>query len=250
MSNLSNIGFPVGNEDEFHDLIMKVVDLSREIVCPNGSYLVFSDVSGAELYVQAGRENSIIGINPHFSGKSRRTVFLTNEVERAESELDGAFHGWANATESEAGDYPFVFDVPDFYANGDIQLPKAYSIQLAAFTTGEFEIHESEEAYFQNQESDVKFASQSFIPSGLFNFGAEGGDQDITPPQAYGIFAGIIKDWELKTNEFTGEQFYWFLVDTLGGEVDVVADPILVAENPQNGGIINGQFWLSGKIID
>jgi hypothetical protein len=38
-------------------------------------------------------------------------------------------------------------------------------------------------------------------------------------------------------------------VDTLGGEVDVVADVKLISSEPQIGGIVSGQFWLSGKII-
>jgi len=34
----------------------------------------------------------------------------------------------------------------------------------------------------------------------------------------------------------------------LGGEIDVVADVKLILSEPQIGGIVSGQFWLSGKI--
>jgi hypothetical protein len=48
----------------------------------------------------------------------------------------------------------------------------------------------------------------------------------------------------------TGEEFYWMLVDTLGGEVDVVASTDLCESLPNPLSIIQGQFWLSGRILD
>jgi hypothetical protein len=63
------------------------------------------------------------------------------------------------------------------------------------------------------------------------------------------MFAGEIKEFELKTNALTNAEFYWFLVETLGGEIDVVSDPKWIEKEPQIGGIVSGQFWLSGKII-
>ena len=50
--------------------------------------------------------------------------------------------------------------------------------------------------------------------------------------------------------EMTGEKFYWMLVDTLGGEIDVVASTDLCDELPNPLSIVQGQFWLSGRILD
>jgi hypothetical protein len=54
----------------------------------------------------------------------------------------------------------------------------------------------------------------------------------------------------MKRNQRTKANFYWFLVETLGGEIDVVADPKLIASEPQLGGVVSGQFWLSGRLIE
>jgi hypothetical protein len=248
MSNLSDIGFPVRGEQDVNEVIMRVLENVAEIPCPRGTYYKFADASGAAIYLQGNREHELIGFNPHFEGKSRRLVSLTKAIEKESSELDGAFHAWAAPPDEsgETGEYPFVFDVPDFRVNEDLTFPRNAEIQLAAFASSEFQIFADERAFYDSQEADVKFASKSFIPSGLFN---PNETEPSRPPLAFGVFTGEIKAFELKTNKLTGENFYWFLVETLGGEVDVVADPRLIAAEPQNGGYLSGQFWLSGKLI-
>lgn len=245
MSNLSDIGFPVRGEQDVNEVIMKVLENVAEIPCPRGSYYKFSDASGAAIYLQSNAGHELIGFNPHFDGKSRRPVSLTYALEKESSELDGAFHAWANPSGAggETGDYPFIFDVPDFRVNEPTVFPHDAEIQLTAFASSEFQIYASEQDFYDSQPEEIKFAAKSFVPSGLFNL-----EQENTPPRAFGVFTGEIKEFELKTNNLTGEKFYWFLVDTLGGETDVVADPKLITIEPQTGGYLSGQFWLSGKL--
>jgi hypothetical protein len=47
--------------------------------------------------------------------------------------------------------------------------PKDQDIQLSAFAE-EIEVFDSEEDFNSSQTSELKFATQSFIPSGLFSF--------------------------------------------------------------------------------
>ncbi len=249
MSNLSDIGFPTPDEQAVNEMIMHVLELAKPIKCEQGFYLKFSDASGAEIYLQGNFDQELVGFNPHFAGKSRRKVGLTRKIERDSSELDGGFHGWANPFETDSeisGEYPFVFDVPDFRIVEIENLPFVREIQLTAFASNDFKVFASEEDYYASQEDDAKLASKSFIPSGLFL--PDANNSEIDPPRPVGIFAGEIKEYEVKTNELSGHQFYWFLVETLGGETDVVVDPKFVTEQPHIGGIISGQFWLSGKI--
>ena len=63
------------------------------------------------------------------------------------------------------------------------------------------------------------------------------------------MFTGFIKEFELLKNKLSGKKFYWFLVDTLGSRIDVVADKSLIQKKPIVNGILTGHFWLSGKII-
>lgn len=242
MSNLSDVGFPIASNEELNKLIESWLKNVTEIPCRKGSYLKFEDESGAEIYLQMNFSGELAGFNPYFKGKSRRKVFITELIERDTSELDGGFHVWANGEKADDGDYPFVFDVPDIFVN----LPTVetvHEIQLNAFATNDLGMYESEQAYFNSQPEKVKIASQSFIPIGLFR------QNEGIPPQAHGQFAGVVKHFELKTNQFTGAKFYWFLVETLGGEVDVVSDPNYVKIEPQIGAVIHGSFWLTGKVL-
>ncbi len=249
MSNLSDIGFDIQSEEDFYSLLERAYEKSTSLLTTKGTYFQFSDKSGAELWIQMSKKNELLGANPHFKGKSKRKVSITASIDRPESVLDGAFHSWADPMENdnpESGAYPFVFDVPNHKKYVGIEIPQTIEIQLSAFAQ-EFEYYESEDDFANGQEGEPKWASQSFVPSGLFNPG-EGDDPN--PPEALGIFAGIIKQTEKRKNEFTGQEFYWMLVDTLGGEIDVLAD-LRFFENsaPKVGGVVHGQFWLSGDLL-
>jgi len=252
MSNLSDIGFPTPDEQAVNEMIMHVLEHTKPIKTSRGFYLVYTDVSGAEIYLQGNSEQELIGFNPHFAGKSRRTVSLTKAIERDSSELDGGFHAWANPPEGgtgESGDYPFVFDVPDFRTIETSEFPRAVEIQLTAFASNDFKIFASEDDYQKAQESELKYASKMFVPSGLFAFDEKDGSIDLSVVRPVGMFAGEIREFELKTNSLSGENFYALLIETLGGETDVVVDPKFVPYEPQIGGIVSGQFWLSGKVV-
>ncbi|PIE47682.1 MAG: hypothetical protein CSA42_02645 [Gammaproteobacteria bacterium] len=249
MSNLSNIGFDIQNEEDFYSLVERAYEKSSRIKTKQGSYFKFSDESGAQLWIQMNSKNELIGANPHFEGKSKRKVSLTASIDRQESILDGAFHSWADPLEKdnpESDSYPFVFDVPDHKRYEEIEFPQTVEIQLSAFAQ-EFDYYESEDEFLNGQEGEPKWASQSFVPSGLFNPG-EG--EDPNSPEAFGLFAGIIRESAKRKNLFTGQEFYWMLVDTLGGEIDVIADlRYFVNSEPKKDGVVHGQFWLSGCLL-
>jgi len=121
---------------------------------------------------------------------------------------------------------------------------------LTAFASNDFVIFADEAAYDASQQSELKYAAKSFVPVGLFAFDAENESVDLSIVRPIGKFTGEIKEYELKTNELSGEKFYWFLIDTFGGEVDIVADVKLISGEPNIGGIVSGQFWLSGRITE
>ncbi|HEY8563642.1 MAG TPA: hypothetical protein VIL74_24900 [Pyrinomonadaceae bacterium] len=251
MSNLSDIGFPTPDEQSINEMIMHVLEVAKPAQNARGFYLVYTDSSGAEIYLQGNFNQELVGFNPHFAGKSRRRVGLTRAIERDSSDLDGGFHAWANPSDENvdvSGEYPFVFDVPDFRAVEIADLPRVAEIQLTAFASNDFKVYASEEDYQNAQDSELKYAPKMFVPVGLFDFNGKDWDEN-DPPRPVGKLAGEIREFELKTNELSGEKFYWLLVETHGGAVDVVVDPKYVPDEPVIGGTVSGTFWLSGKIL-
>jgi hypothetical protein len=246
-SHLSNIGFQLETEGAFEQLAFRAYDEGEAFETEEGTYVRWSPGEGVELWLQLDREDSIIGVNPHFTGGSLMRVGLTQRINRSEgSLLEGAFYAWANpeGDEPESGDYPFVFDTPDYHLHSALSLPSVVSVQLSAFAH-ELQSYESDQAYDESQPEEIKFASESFIPSGMF---APEGDS-IDPPLAYAIFAGHVLETSIITNPATDNAFIWTKVRTLGGEVDMVADPALLNGPVVKGGVVSGSFWLSGRII-
>jgi hypothetical protein len=64
------------------------------------------------------------------------------------------------------------------------------------------------------------------------------------------MFTGTVVDAERLVNEYSGGDFWHARVRTLGGEVDVVADPQAIEGELVPGGIAQGLFWLSGRLSD
>jgi hypothetical protein len=247
MSHFSDIGFPIANDTEFKLLIDSIIKNGQEINSTSGTYIHYLDISGAELVCQIDKASKMIGITPRFNGKSRRRVGLTNIIVSNSNKLSGGIYAWADpddANDPESGTYPFAFDIPDFKTINELTLPQTATIQLSAFASNSyFKIFDNDITYSQSQQGEIKYATHSFIPFGLFS------TQETIEEQAYGKFTGTIKEWELKINSKTNEKYYWLLVDTLGGEVDILADFKLIDRNPQINGIVEGEFWLSGRIL-
>jgi hypothetical protein len=248
-SHMTTLGFPVTTEKDFRHYVFEASEFGEKIEALNGSYTLWALGNGIELWVQTNLHKRILGMNPHFGGHSRMKVWLSKRITRIEqSILDGALYAWAEPQEgtSESGHYPFVFDLPDYDLHHDVQIPGIATLQLAAFAH-ELQGFESEGAYMEAQSGGMEFAVESFIPSGLFVPGPKGGARE--KPLSQAIFSGRVLVAQILTNPVTDQRFYWARVRTLGGEVDVVADPQVVRGKVVRNGIVKGTFWLSGRLV-
>lgn len=244
MSHFSDIGFNIDSEEGLNDLVQSVYKKSAPIKASNGHYSLFEDVSGAQIWMQVNKKPELIGLMPFFNGVSRRKVALHPVEDELANEMEVRFHAWSNPPSEEVmqtGDYPFLFDMPDYMSVEPLEFPRIAEIQLNAFAR-RIEHYESEEDYSSGQEKP-QFAIESFIPSGLFV-------DDLSKTEAFANVGGRILSVQKKENVQSGEDFYWLVVKTLGGEIDVLADPKFFQSEPLQGHIIRGDFWLCGRFID
>lgn len=161
--------------------------------------------------------------------------------------LDGTFLAWANppAGAATGGDYPFAFDCPDAATHLELALPAVVTAQVAAFAQ-QVSLYESACAYASSPEAEgAHGASRSFIPSGLISPAGE----PIIPPESHALIAGHVLEAAPRVNVISGAQYWWALVDTLGGTFDVVIDPALLPDQPRAGHVVSGWFWLSGRLL-
>lgn len=239
--HMMTLGFPVTTAQDFRHYVYQASEFGQRVEAKHGSYTQWVIGNGVELWVQVNLHRRIIGMNPHFSGKARMRVTLTERIPRySHSILDGAFCAWANpiVRNSASSSYPFVFDLPDYDLYDELCLPLTIYMQLTAFAY-ELKGFETEETYRLLQRDSRKWAVESFLSSGRAK----------KPAQAEAAFSGRVLDTQLITNPVTGQRFYWARVRVLGNELDVVADPQVVQGRVVKGGVVRGAFWLSGRLI-
>jgi len=247
-SHMSSIGFPVQSVDDFNVLAKRAVtQAAKTITIPGiGYYRQWSPGAGIELWVDVNQQIQILGLNPHFDGKARMRVKLVNRIiHPKDTVLEGAFYGWANPESgvTSDGDYPFSFSAPDYRLHDKVSLPSEVTVQLAAFP-GELLAFENLEAMRSSNTWMSQMAPESCIPSGTFL--PKGGI--IDPPKPEIMFCGTVQDTSQLKNPVTGLPFFWAKVRTLGGELDVVADPAAVKGTIKKKGIVGSMCWLSGRI--
>jgi hypothetical protein len=69
-SHFSTIGLPVVSAEDMNALAKRVGPLAEPVTAPGGVYFHWSDPSGAEMWLQVNANNELIGMNPHYAGRS------------------------------------------------------------------------------------------------------------------------------------------------------------------------------------
>jgi hypothetical protein len=247
-SNMSAIGFVAKTADDFSQLQRQAVQYGQVLPVDHGrgGYYIFWQVGeGIEVWVQANAQKEVVWLNPHFAGPSRATVSLLSHLTRTAVPLDGSFYGLINPNPAnpEKGQAELLFDVPDAALHGQRELayPAVRQVQLAAFAQ-RLDAFADEAAYLHAQEGGIVYAVESLVATGLY----------VRPgelPEAQVLFSGRVLATALRVNPVTGLLFVWAQVQTLGGQVDVVADPAVVQGVVRPGGVVSGAFWLSGRVL-
>jgi hypothetical protein len=252
-SQFSSIGFAVSSGEDLAALASQVADKAERIVTGQGEYLRWAPASGEQLWLQITSKGDAMGMNPHFEGRSAMRIAVEARVARpAQTPLDGAFLAWANppvdasglARAESGGDYPFAFDCPDAARHLALPLPVVLTAQMAAFAQ-QVSVYESAAAYASSPDAQGgSGSSRSVIPSGLISPAGE----PVIPPESHALIAGDVLDAAPRVNTITGAPYWWALLDTVGGTLDVVIDPALLPEPPRAGNVLAGWFWLSGRL--
>ena len=227
------------------ELAQRALREGSPLACDQGFYVRWPMGGSTELWVSlagSGASAQFVDVNPHVEAavgmRVQITACLPAETKKG---MGGLVVGWADPQPGgpNRGAYPFVFDAPDF---GLLKLEPDQTVEvgLAGFAR-------SVEVYADDGESGLpmgalKMAPESFLPSGLFV--ADG----RPTPRAEARLSGHVLAVELRRNDITGLDFWWARVRTLGGEVELVADPSTVKGTAEVGSIVGGDVWLSGRV--
>ena len=241
MSHLSDIGFPFIQTEDLLTFVQSVVNAGEALPTPRGYYIFWSPGAGVELWIRADPKRNLVGCGLHFTGSSRMRVGMTQTFRHPERPMDGSCYAWADPQGDNpySGLYPFAAEMPDFdLVEERVLLLPVVTVQIAAFAR-EPRCFRSEGEFIAAQPEGSRLAAETFTPTW------QHGDDPV--PEAH--ITGRIQQVELLTNPATGRTFYALGVRTLGGTVDVVADPELMKGRPVVNGIVQGTFWLSARIL-
>jgi hypothetical protein len=146
-----------------------------------------------------------------------------------------------------------VFDAVDFAAREGGPWPAVRRVRIAGFGQ-EITVFASEDDYLAASAArpEPRLAAKSFISIGLFAAEAGGPPEPSAPqaPSSNALLTGRIASHRRFTNEATGRDFDWFLVESLDATFDVVADPEIVKGRIVPGGIVEATCWLFGRFLD
>lgn len=247
-THFSTIGFQLNNPEDFPALAKHIAGSSEALPCPGGTYLHWRGDCGAELWVQVDPQGRFLDIQPHFSAMATMRIGLIQRLARpTDRPLDGAWQGWADPLDDENpsnGRFELTFEAPDFQLHHELELPVVASVQVAAFAHS-ITVFNSEDAFRASPQASGRLEPQSFIPSPQrVRLGGE-----TEPITAEALVCGHLLQVRRLINDLTGLPFYWLLIETLGGRIDLLVDPELLSEEPAVGGIVMTVCWLSGRVL-
>lgn len=256
-SNLSTIGFAFANEDEFRRTMIEcAANASANVDCTGGTYGIWRSRSGAEIWFHLGKaadgEVEIFGLTPYFGGVSEVALKITAPIKRAsDNGFEGAFHAWVTTQEGREETYPLVFDAVDFAAYKYTTWPTQARANLCGFAR-DLTAFPDEAAYYAARKGgeDPQLSSKAFIPIGLVasEHSGEREDSGAQEPASTALLTGRVAEYRRLTNEATGCQFDWMLVETLEATFDIVADPGIVSGTIVDGGTIETTVLLFGRL--
>jgi len=256
------VGFSMDMEKAISDVITNCIAQGKAFSTGAGNrwLIAWSPVSGAEIWTQhivdpENKQVRLVDCAPHFSGYGRVRVGITGVTTSDVRPSEGMLTGWADPDDEndpESGRYPFHFDVPDYdLIRDELRIPCVAVFQIAAFAEGTMKCFLSEDQYDElvvpigcNPDMEPVFVG----PESFFPGSTREEDDGNTVPNPRAFFTGKIESVETLHNDIGGGDFYHLLVRTYGGSFDVVACPEIVDAVPVVGGVVQGNFWLSGRI--
>lgn len=259
-SNLSTIGFVFADPEIFRDVMVKCASESTvQLNCSAGSYGIWRSRTGAEVWFHLGEgENGateVFGLTPFFDGQSDVLLKISGPTPReGDNAFEGALTGWVSPEDGSEGSYPIQFDAVDFAAHTNATWPDLRRVRLIAFAR-ELQAFPSDEAYYAARGTPdaetPKLAAHAFIPLGLFA-SAVNGDDGNSPqaPDSSAILTGKILEHRTFTNEVSGHDFVWLLVESLEATFDIVADPAVVTGELIDGGTIETAVVMFGRLLE
>lgn len=236
-NHYSDIGFTIKSTDDLRNMLralMPAGKIERRWFC---RYWLITVDAHIEFWQHMKSRNALTSFEMHYGSSNSFTVKFDRWTNLRKDRAAGTACVWFDDL------FPIIVDMPNAGFHRHLKKGQSLHLQVACFAE-ELDLFDTDAAYGAAQAGDgMQYAAEFFIPIGTFS--AEGKAKD---PSADALFAGHIVSFEKRTNSFSGQTYFHFVVTCQGALFDVVADSALVTADPAVGGILKTACWISGKI--
>jgi len=244
---LSCLGYPVTDEKGFLALLEACARKGERVEAVRGCYRRWSPGGNVEIWVQENEAGELVGLNPFYAGANRVPVLVRRAISLPRGgEMDGAFLGSVGYQDELAPEREFdiLFEAPDILRHPRSDLPGLFPVRLSAFAFALQVFADVEEFRRVGGMSDA--GPDRFLAHGLYTEEGEYAPE----PEAHAIFSGRVLECARRTNPETGVVFQWALVETREMKVEVVGATEDIVGEVEPGRIVQGSFWLAGRLLE
>lgn len=242
---LASVGFKTHTPEEAMQLATTVAERGERVATALGNYVVLNTGTRSQLWAKLDEENRPYAITPHYNGDSRSPVLLAQRVKYNNKPLDGRFLCWVNPNNNTPGfggplgDYTLIFECPDFAYYNFMDVPCTATVQLTATAR--------DIAIFSTPQDYLAYPGKTCSLESVLTSSATAGDRPAYHPEAY--ICGIVERTQVFENPLTHYYFQWALVRAGKGYFDVCVDAAILEVPMVQGGVVAGNFHISGHII-
>ncbi len=257
VSNLSTIGFHFDDDAAFQTTMQRLTaDSFERLACDPGDYAIWRSRTSAEIWFHitgerdasgALKDSDVVGLTPFFEGLSDVPIEVVETITRAgDNDFEGAFLAWVNPDEETGlGAHQIVFDAVDFAAHCDRPMPFLARAKLSGFAR-KIEIIKADD---KSSQARAESTARSFMSIGLFPNLSPSSNDSNAAPSSNALLTGRVMEYSTLSNEETGEEFHWLLVQSADATFDIVADPAVVPKGMQIGDIVQIGCLFFGRIV-
>jgi hypothetical protein len=246
-SHFNAVGFSIGSQIEFERLLKMAFESGQAVPIHNGRYVVWEPGEGVQLWVKV-KDRVVLGCSPHYQGEGTLKVEVQGFYSRPEdiAATDGALIGTVIPVDAASASFPLVADVPGFEATASrVAAPQTVAVQATGFAR-EMNCFADSDAFAKCQGTTAISDTEFFRFPGM----TAAPSAEALIPAEVRITARVLKA-SLRINPVTQQSFIALVIAAPGGgTIDIAANPQVASGELLPGGIIQGTFWLSGRVLD
>lgn len=229
-SHYTDMGFYANSIKDVKHIIENLPEPQCRIETPNGIYQYTIFDNNIEFWILLDAQDNILNLDFHYNNKHAVPVKMLEWL----TDDDGEYTNTIKVSyPQDKPKFPIIVDVPNAELHRALKREDKFMLQIACFA----------ETMTVSHGDSTLSRQESYVPIGAF----AASDEDTAAANA--SLCAHILDFEQRQNSMDGGMYYVITVRCQDALFDVIADASYIDIELRKGAIIEGTFWMSGKIL-